>query len=126
MLADAIFSISSDPVFVLISVNILLLILGMLMDMGVLILLLTPILLPVVMKVGVDPIHFGIILILNLGIGLCTPPVGTSLLVGSGIARINLEHAARSLLPFYIAMVIVLLLVTYVPALSLTLPSMMR
>ncbi len=126
VLADAIFSVSSDPVFVLMAVNALLLILGMLMDMGVLILLLTPILLPIVTKVGVDPIHFGIILILNLGIGLCTPPVGTSLLVGAGIARITLETATRSLLPFYVAMLVVLLIVTYVPAFSLTLPALMR
>ncbi|MFV0386806.1 TRAP transporter large permease [Paracoccus sp. (in: a-proteobacteria)] len=126
VLADAIFSISSEPVFVLMAVNVLLLILGMLMDMGVLILLLTPILLPIVTKIGVDPIHFGIILILNLGIGLCTPPVGTSLLVGSGIARISLEKATRSLVPFYLAMLTVLLLVTYLPALSMTLPALLR
>ena len=126
VLAEAIFSISNDPVFVLMAINVLLLVLGMLMDMGVLILLLTPILLPIVTKIGVDPIHFGIILILNLGIGLCTPPVGTSLLVGAGIARISLERATKSLLPFYVAMVIVLLLVTYIPAFSLTLPNLMR
>ncbi len=126
VLADAIFAVSSSKLFVLFAINILLLVLGMLMDMGVLILLLTPILLPIVTKVGVDPIHFGIILILNLGIGLCTPPVGTSLLVGCGIARINLERATRSLMPFYLAMLVVLLLVTYVPAFSLTLPSLLR
>ncbi len=126
VLAEAIFAISSSKWFVLFAVNILLLVLGMLMDMGVLILLLTPILLPIVTKVGVDPTHFGIIMILNLGIGLCTPPVGTSLLVGSGIARISIERAASSLLPFYLAMLVVLLLVTYIPAFSLTLPSLFR
>ncbi len=126
LLADAIFAISENRAFVLLSINILLLILGMLMDMGILILILTPILLPIVTKVGVDPIQFGIILILNLGIGLCTPPVGTSLIVGCGIARINIERTIRSLLPFYGAMVVVLLLVTYVPALSLTLPAWFR
>ncbi|MFV0490477.1 MAG: TRAP transporter large permease [Pseudorhodobacter sp.] len=126
VLAEAIFAISDNPIFVLIAMNVLLLILGMLMDMGVLILLLTPILLPIVTKVGVDPIHFGVIMILNLGIGLCTPPVGTSLLVGSGIARIPLESASRSLLPFYLAMIVVLLLVTFIPAFSLTLPALMR
>ena len=126
VLADAIFDISSSKLFVLFTINILLLVLGMLMDMGVLILLLTPILLPIVTKVGVDPIHFDIILILNLGIGLCTPPVVTSLLVGCSIARINLERVTRSLVPFYLAMLVVLLLVTYVPAFSLTLPSPLR
>ncbi len=126
VLADAIFAVSDSKLFVLFAINILLLVLGMLMDMGVLILLLTPILLPIATKVGVDPIHFGIILILNLGIGLCTPPVGTSLLVGCGIARINLERATRSLVPFYLAMLVVLIMVTYVPAFSLTLPSFFR
>ncbi len=126
VLADAMFSISRDPIFVLMAVNVFLLVLGMLMDMGILILLLTPILLPIVTQVGVDPIHFGIIMVLNLGIGLCTPPVGTSLLVGAGVARISLEEATKSLWPFYIAMVVVLLLVTYIPALSLTLPALVR
>ncbi|ASJ72865.1 TRAP transporter large permease [Granulosicoccus antarcticus] len=125
-LTQAIFSVSDDRLFVLLAVNVLLLILGMLMDMGILILLLTPILLPIVVQVGVDPIHFGIIMILNLGIGLCTPPVGTSLLVGAGIGRISLEKTVRSLVPFYAAMVVVLLLVTYIPAFSLTLPALLR
>ncbi|UIJ73397.1 TRAP transporter large permease [Aurantimonas sp. HBX-1] len=123
LLAEGIFAISETRIIVLLALNVLLLILGMLMDMGVLILILTPILLPIAMEVGVDPIQFGIILILNLGIGLCTPPVGTSLLVGCGIARLPLEKATVSLLPFYAAMVVVLLLVTYIPALSLTVPG---
>ena len=123
VLSDAIFSISDNPVFVLFALNVLLLVLGMLMDMGVLILLLTPILLPIVTKVGVDPIHFGVILVLNLGIGLCTPPVGTSLIVGAGIGRVPIERVTRALVPFYAAMVAVLLLVTYVPAISLALPA---
>ena len=126
LLAEGIFAISENKAFVLLSINILLLILGMLMDMGILILILTPILLPIVTKVGVDPIQFGIILILNLGIGLCTPPVGTSLIVGCGIARTGVERTTRSLFPFYGAMVVVLLLVTYIPALSLTLPAWFR
>lgn len=126
LLAEGIFAISDNRIFVLLAINILLLILGMLMDMGILILILTPILLPIVTKVGVDPIQFGIILVLNLGIGLCTPPVGTSLIVGCGIARIGLERTVRTLFPFYGAMVVVLLLVTYIPALSLTLPAWLR
>ncbi|PCI44256.1 MAG: hypothetical protein COB49_11320 [Alphaproteobacteria bacterium] len=124
LLAEGIFALSNEPVFVLLAINLLLLVLGMLMDMGVLILLLTPILLPIVTKVGVDPIHFGIIMVLNLGIGLCTPPVGTSLLVGCGIGKVSLERTVRDLWPFYCAMVIVLLLVTYYPDLSMTLPRM--
>lgn len=124
LLAEAIFAISENRIFVLMAINLLLLVLGMLMDMGVLILLLTPILLPIVAKVGVDPIQFGVIAILNLGIGLCTPPVGSSLLVGCGIGRVKIEGATRAMFPFYIAMLVVLLLVTYFPALSLTLPSL--
>lgn len=126
LLAEGIFFISDNKFFVLLAINLLLLVLGMLMDMGVLILLLTPILLPIATKVGVDPIQFGIIMILNLGIGLCTPPVGTSLIVGCGIARIRLGQAVASMWPFYLAMIVVLLLVTYIPALSLALPTLMR
>lgn len=126
LLAEGIFFISENKLFVLLAINILLLVMGMLMDMGVLILLLTPILLPIVTKVGVDPIHFGVMMILNLGIGLCTPPVGTSLIVGCGIARIRMGQAVRQMWPFYLAMIVVLLLVTYIPALTMTLPAMMR
>ena len=108
------------------ALNVLLLILGKLMDMGVLILLLTPILLPIAQSVGIDPIHFGIIMILNLGIGLCTPPVGTSLLVGAGIGRVSVECATRSLVPFYLAMIVALLLVTFVPSISMTLPALFK
>ena len=123
LLADGILGLSQRPWIVLIAVNVLLLLVGMIMDMGVVILLLTPILLPIVEKVGVDPIHFGIIMLLNLGLGLCTPPVGVSLLVGCGIGRTSLEETTRNLLPFYVAMVVVLLLVTFFPALSMTLPN---
>ena len=126
VLSNAILDISTNPVIVLLAMNLLLLVLGMLMDMGVLILLITPILLPIAMDVGVDPIHFGIIMMLNLGIGLCTPPVGTSLLVGCAIGEVSVERATRAFLPFYLAMVVVLVLVTYVPALSLTLPGLVN
>ncbi|AUH33023.1 TRAP transporter large permease [Paracoccus tegillarcae] len=126
LLAEGIFFISDNKIFVLLAINVLLLILGMLMDMGVLILLLTPILLPIVTKVGVDPIHFGVMMILNLGIGLCTPPVGTSLIIGCGIARIRMGRAVKQMWPFYLAMLVVLLMVTYIPALTMTLPAMMQ
>ncbi len=125
LLASGILSLSENPIFVMLAINLLLLSLGSLMDMGVLVLLLTPIILPIVEKIGVDPIHFGVIMILNLGIGLATPPVGVSLLVGCGIGRIKLETATRSLIPFYIVMMIVLMLVTFIPALSMTLPNML-
>ncbi len=122
LLTELIFSISANPIFVLLMINVLLLVLGMLMDMGILILLLTPILLPIAKTIGVDPIHFGMIMLVNLGMGLCTPPVGTSLIVGCAIARTSIERTVKTLLPFYLAMLVTLLLVTYVPALSLTLP----
>ncbi|MDX6751992.1 TRAP transporter large permease [Geminicoccaceae bacterium 1502E] len=125
MLTDAILGVSSEPVFVLLMLNVLLLVLGLLMDMGVLILLVTPILLPIATSVGVDPIHFGIIMMLNLGIGLCTPPVGTSLLVGCAIGGVPVERALKDFAPFYLAMLAVLLLVTYLPVLSLGLPALL-
>ena len=126
LLAEAIFMISREPWVVLLAINALLIVLGMLMDMGVLILILTPILLPIVKSIGVDPIHFGVVLLINLGIGLCTPPVGTSLIVGCSIAPTSLERTTRVLVPFYVVMIAVLMLVTYVPALSLGLPSLFR
>lgn len=119
LLSDFILGISSDPIAIILMINLLLLVLGMLMDMGVLILILTPILLPIAKTIGMDPIHFGIMMILNLGIGVCTPPVGTSLMVGCGIGGVKIERTLRALLPFYLAMVIVLLFVTFVPALTL-------
>ncbi len=117
-------SVSDNKYVLLILVNVMLLILGTFMDMAPLILICTPILLPVMKMIGVDPVHFGIILMLNLGIGLVTPPVGTTLFVGCAIGRIPIERAARHLWPFWLAMLVVLLLATYVPALSLWVPSL--
>ena len=125
-LADAILSISSNPIIILLLINLLLLLLGMLMDMGVLILILTPILLPIVAKIGIDPIHFCIIMMLNLGIGVCTPPVGLSLMVGCGIGKVSIENTTKSLIPFYIMMVIVLGFVTFYPPLSLGLLQLLN
>ncbi|MFD1881206.1 TRAP transporter large permease [Paracoccus pacificus] len=126
LLAQGILGLSDNPALILLAINLLLLLLGMVMDMGVLILLLTPILLPIATSIGMDPIHFGVMMILNLGIGLCTPPVGTSLLVGASIGRISLERATPALIPFYLAMFVVLMLVTYVPALTMTLPDLLK
>ena len=117
-------SLSDEKIVILILINIMLLILGTFMDMAPLILICTPILLPVVKSIGVDPVHFGIILMLNLGIGLVTPPVGTTLFVGCAIGKIPIERAARHLWPFWIAMLLVLLAVTYIPALALWVPSL--
>lgn len=116
-------TISDNPIIIMLLMNILLLVLGMFMDMGVLILLLTPILLPVATSIGYDPIHFGIIMILNLGLGLCTPPVGTSLFVGCAIADLPIEKSMKAFVPFYASMVVTLILIIVFPQLSLWLPS---
>jgi tripartite ATP-independent transporter DctM subunit len=115
--------ISSDKYMFLLWVNILLLALGTFMDLAPMLLICTPIFLPVIKTFGIDPVHFGIIMILNLGIGLLTPPVGPTMVVGCAIGRVSMEAVSRSILIFYVPMVIVLLLVTYIPALTLWLPS---
>ena len=125
-LTAAVLSVSGDPVVVLLMVNLLLLALGTFMDLAPMLLICTPILLPVMTKIGVDPVHFGMIMILNLGIGLITPPVGPTLAVGCAVGKVSMEALSRSIVPFYLPLVAVLLLVTYVPALSLWLPSLLR
>jgi tripartite ATP-independent transporter DctM subunit len=119
-------SISENPIAILLMINVVLLFLGTFMDMAPLIIITTPIFLPVVMAYGVDPVHFGVILVLNLGIGLCTPPVGAVLFVACAVARIPIWTAMRSIWPFYGAAIIVLGLVTYIPAISLWLPSVFK
>src|SRR5882724_1912958 len=115
-------TLSSDKNVILFLINILLLVLGCLLDMAPSILIVTPILLPVVMKFGVDPVHFGMIMLLNLGIGLCHPPVGAILFVGCAVGRVTIEQVMREIWPFYGVMFFVLMLVTYIPAISLWLP----
>jgi len=117
-------TLSENKYVLLMLINVMLLVLGTFMDMAPLILICTPILLPVIKAIGVDPVHFGIVMMLNLGIGLVTPPVGTVLFVGCAIGKIPIERAARHLWPFWLVMLIVLMLVTYVPALSLWIPSL--
>jgi len=114
--------LSSDKNVILFLINILLLVLGCLLDMAPSILIVTPILLPVVMKFGVDPVHFGMIMLLNLGIGLCHPPVGSILFVGCAIGKVTIEQVVREIWPFYAVMFLVLMLVTYIPAIALWLP----
>jgi len=117
--------LSNDKYVILGLVNLLLLVLGCLMDMSPLILILTPILLPVVRLLGVDPVHFGMIMMVNLGIGLITPPVGTVLFVGSAISKLSIGAVTRAMKPFFVALFIVLMMVTYIPWLSLWLPRLM-
>lgn len=118
-------AISNDKYMFLLLVNILLLVLGTFMDLAPMLLICTPIFLPVVKMFGIDPVHFGIIMILNLGIGLLTPPVGPTLAVGCAIGKVSMEAVSKSIMIFYIPMLIVLVLVTYLPALSLWLPSVL-
>ena len=117
-------TISSDKHVILFLINILLLVLGCLVDMAPSILICTPILLPVVTSFGVDPVHFGMIMMLNLGIGLCHPPVGATLFVGCAVGKVTIEQVMRRIWPFYGVMFAVLMLVTYLPELSLWLPRM--
>src|SRR5699024_10502470 len=124
MVSDALISISPNGPFTILLILIILLLLGMVMDMAPLILIATPILLPVATEVGMDPVHFGVMLMLALGIGLVTPPVGSVLFVGSAIGRLPIEKASKGMLPFYGVMILVLLLVAFVPDLSLYLPSL--
>ena len=115
-------TISSDKYVILLLINVMLLVLGCLLDMAPSILICTPILLPVMMNFGINPVHFGIIMMLNLGIGLCHPPVGAILFVGCAVGKTTIEEVMRKIWPFYGVMLVVLLLVTYFPVISLWLP----
>ena len=116
-------TLSDNRYVILMCINLMLLVLGTLMDMAPLILILTPILMPVITGIGVDPVHFGMIMLVNLGIGLITPPVGAVLFVGAAIGKVTIENTVKALFPFYVALFMVLLAVTYIPAISLWLPS---
>lgn len=124
VVTNALLSVSENPIIILLLINLLLLFVGIFMDMTPAVLIFTPIFLPVVTSIGLDPVHFGIIMIMNLCIGLCTPPVGSVLFVGIGVAGISLEKVLKPLLPLFLAMIVVLLLVTYFPELSLWLPGL--
>jgi tripartite ATP-independent transporter DctM subunit len=118
-------TISSDKNVILLLINVMLLILGCLVDMAPSILICTPILLPVMINFGVSPVHFGIIMMLNLGIGLCHPPVGSILFVGCAVGKVKIEQVMRKIWPFYAVMLVVLMLVTYIPEISLWLPRLL-
>lgn len=116
--------ISENPIIILLMINLMLLMLGMIMDMAALILICTPIFLPIAMSIGMDQYQFGMVLLVNLGLGLCTPPVGSCLFVGCAVGGVKLEDAVKTIWPFYLAILIALMLITFVPAISLTLPSL--
>jgi len=122
--SEALLSVSDNPIIILLLINVILLFVGTFMDMTPAVLIFTPIFLPIVMEIGIDPIHFGIIMILNLSIGLCTPPVGSILFVGVGVANTTIVKVIKPLLPLFIAMVVALILITFFPQISLWLPSL--
>lgn len=125
LLTNLLVTISDNPIIILLMINVMLLMLGMIMDMAALILICTPIFLPIAREIGMDPIQFGIMMLINLGLGLCTPPVGTCLFVGCAVGKVKIEQALRTIWPFYLALLAALVLVTYVPAISLTLPGLL-
>ncbi len=117
-------SISDNKYVILMWINIMLLVIGTLMDMAPIILILTPVLLPVVLSLGIDPVHFGMIMLVNLGIGLITPPVGSVLFVASAVSKQSIEKVVKAMMPFYCVLFVVLMLVTYIPTISLFLPKL--
>lgn len=123
-LTSLLYLISDNPLVILLMMNLMLLLLGLIMDMAALILICTPIFLPVAVATGMDPVQFGIMLMMNLGLGLCTPPVGSALFVGCAVGEVPIAKALRTIWPFYLALLLSLALVTYVPAISLTLPML--
>ncbi len=124
MIADALLAVSENPLVVLLIINLILLIVGIFMDMTPAVLIFTPIFLPIVLDLGVDPVHFGIMMTFNLAIGICTPPVGSALFIGCSVANVSIDKIIKPLLPFYAALVIALMAVTFIPQLSLFLPGL--
>jgi len=123
MATDFILAVSPNDFTTLLLINLILLLLGMVMDMAPLILITTPILLPIAVSIGMDPVHFGVVLVLNLAIGLITPPVGSVLFVGSAIGQLPIEKVAKSMLPFYAVLITVLILTTFIPSIVMFLPE---
>jgi tripartite ATP-independent transporter DctM subunit len=123
-ISNVLLQISDNKIIILLIINLILLFVGIFMDMTPAVLIFTPIFLPVVTKLGMDPIHFGIIMVLNLCIGLTTPPVGSVLFVGVGIAKTTIQKVIKPLIPMFLVMILALFLVTYFPQLSLWLPGL--
>ncbi|HCP7501604.1 TPA: TRAP transporter large permease [Escherichia coli] len=122
LILDLLNTISDNPIIILLIINIILLIIGTFMDMTPAVLIFTPIFLPVVTELGMDPIHFGIVMVLNMCIGICTPPVGSVLFVGCSVSKLPINKIIKPMLPFYAVMVLVLAMVTYIPQISMALP----
>ncbi|KFB09241.1 TRAP transporter large permease [Nitratireductor basaltis] len=125
MISDALLALSENPIVILLIINLALLVIGTFMDMTPALLIFTPIFLPVVKDLGMDPVHFGVMMTLNLCIGICTPPVGSALFVGCSVGKTSIASVLKPLLPFYAVLFALLLAVTYIPALSLWLPGLL-
>lgn len=121
-ISSVLLTVSDSPIVILLIINLILLFVGVFMDMTPAVLIFTPIFLPIIVELGMDPIQFGIIMVMNLSVGLCTPPVGSVLFVGVGIAGTTIEKVVKPLLPLFVAMIVALFLITYFPELSLWLP----
>lgn len=126
MAANAITSLTDNPILLALLLNLILLVLGCIMDMAPIILIATPILLPLAVDIGINPIQFGIMMVLNCGIGLLTPPVGAVLFIGSAVSKVPMERVVKATMPFYVCMIITLLLVTFIPSISMLLPNLFR
>lgn len=124
--AKAIIGFTNNPILLALLLNLILLVLGCIMDMAPIILIATPILLPIATSIGINPIQFGIMMILNCGIGLLTPPVGAVLFIGSAVAKQPMEKVVKATLPFYLCMIIALLMITFIPGISMFLPNLMK
>ena len=123
-ISDALLAVSENPLIILLIINVILLIVGIFMDMTPALLIFTPIFLPIAMDLGMDPVHFGIMMTFNLAIGICTPPVGSALFIGCSVAKVKIDKVIKPLLPFYAVLVLALMLVTFIPQISLTLPQL--
>ena len=124
-MVDLLTGITDNPILILLMINVVLLLLGMIMDMAALILICTPIFLPVAHALGMDPVQFGMVLLVNLGLGLCTPPVGSCLFVGCAVGKLPMEKAVRTIWPFYLAILVALMLITFIPGISMFLPGLL-
>ena len=123
--SSAILGLTDNKIIIFLLVDLIILLLGCIMDMSPIILITTPILLPIVSGLGMDPIQFGIIMVLNCGIGLLIPPVGAVLFIGSAVAKLKMEQVVKATLPFYLCMLVALILITFIPAISLALPNLL-
>ncbi|KGQ69548.1 membrane protein [Chelonobacter oris] len=121
-ISDALLNISENPIVILLIINIILLVVGIFMDMTPALLIFTPIFFPIVTELGMDPVHFGVLMAFNLSIGICTPPVGSALFIGCSVGGVRIDRVIKPLLPFYAVLIVALMLVTFIPELSLALP----